>query len=1383
MSFKRNETSETYDNVTLDNMKGGSLESSNIAIVKLQDPTKLEHTYKDYYYQENFANKPINSETVIHDNARKKENPYKDVNFVTESLPQQPNLSQGISESEQATVLSLVNTAPAELQSLVEPKFSPEFSNTRLFTKNASLVTKLTNIGQKTEEDEQEILSSTQASSTLIFDEITKSSNETSIPEEELLLLPNADNEGVVVVRAEQGPIITDGLKFSLEHEVDVLSNELPEVDGMVTTAPVLSETDANARLMEDTIDEAATVVIGEDVISVVPPDAHEDIPSFNEWTQKRLEEAEKKKTHANASVQNSGAPTRGVGGMKVRSKNYASPDCGAKIVAANSEARSVKSVLVSTRDEYMLNTCTSRIWFVVELCEAIQAKKIELANFELFSSSPKDFSVYISDRFPTRDWSLVGQFTAKDVKDTQSFVLQPHLFGKFIKVELHTYYGSEHFCPVSLFRAYGTSEFEVLETETENQISRDMNTNVHDEEDSDEDEVLDVEIGESSRNLFGSARDAVLSIVKKAAQVLGKSNGLIDDNITRIDQSIDSGHFFENSFLDCTTPRYTILCDNCSDQILSKIFHLISCREQQLNQLLKIDLLNRTLRQSGFCKNYGVEIDTIIEKNSEKETRKIEDTVEKYKHTEERFNSTKNFQLFFLTSVFNFEYITALCNVLAIKEGKMILNTSYEIPLNHSIDTNKEDILHKNNEGYNNEVIKSSEPTSSVHTLSPSTDSYKSVPAREFQKSSQKPLSQEADKSIGTSTETSSSSENIGLQSKHTKKLNKDEIRNISSIPILESNKDSIEETAQTEILTTIPVFLNSGQHTVAKTSEDPLITPSTVTESPSQATVLVTTVDNNELSHDDIVSDIESLEFAGIQSKVEKIERVGQEGKQGQAEILDQEIKLSSQDPLTFDTLLSDLKDLEGDTVQIQNGPATSASITQSTMNMMPQKESVFLRLSNRIKALERNMSLSGQYLEELSRRYKKQVEEMQRSLERTVSTMSEETRKREERESKRAEEIVMLRKEIESLSKSVENLLYDRDSWHGKLSMIGQHILLVCSEVFVIFLILLYCQGTKKLEGKEKQQQTQDAVRRKSAETFNSHMKKPKKRRPSEIASHITDTYHQLMINDRSHETKKAKRKKRKKETILNTNNTNVNNDTKINSVIHCKLAQNTIINNVEVTTRSLEVLQASDSQTHTCRRPKSAPENITDWFNVNVHETKCNVPLSSSCDENFTAKSIKDLAISSSGNELLNKSSSSSVNIFPKSDISSEEFDPELMTDVFSSNDRSVISKNTKPNTTPFFMKTALSTRKKRKAHSNYANGEWSQNSGDSNSKVIEIDSTVSKSHGGRISIDDDTTTDVLLMNQSDESRNSSVTSMTKKEDRKSTSFKNMVRKFF
>lgn len=36
---------------------------------------------------------------------------------------------------------------------------------------------------------------------------------------------------------------------------------------------------------------------------------------------------------------------------------------------------------------------------FIIELCEPVQVKQLDIANFELFSSTPRDFIVSISDR------------------------------------------------------------------------------------------------------------------------------------------------------------------------------------------------------------------------------------------------------------------------------------------------------------------------------------------------------------------------------------------------------------------------------------------------------------------------------------------------------------------------------------------------------------------------------------------------------------------------------------------------------------------------------------------------------------------------------------------------------------------------------------------------------------------------------------------------------------------------------------------------------------------------------------------------------------------------------------------------------------------------
>ena len=61
------------------------------------------------------------------------------------------------------------------------------------------------------------------------------------------------------------------------------------------TTAPDLNDSAARARLTGSADDSAAVILDG--LVSAGSSDPHEDIPSFNEWAQKRLEEAEKKKS------------------------------------------------------------------------------------------------------------------------------------------------------------------------------------------------------------------------------------------------------------------------------------------------------------------------------------------------------------------------------------------------------------------------------------------------------------------------------------------------------------------------------------------------------------------------------------------------------------------------------------------------------------------------------------------------------------------------------------------------------------------------------------------------------------------------------------------------------------------------------------------------------------------------------------------------------------------------------------------------------------------------------------------------------------------------------------------------------------------------------
>ena len=171
-------------------------------------------------------------------------------------------------------------------------------------------------------------------------------------------------------------------------------------------------------------------------------------IKPFREWAEKRQQEEKKKvKVVAREAAEGREVEGEGVevkasgtssqpgtaqvqavlksngGGAKL-TKNFATPDCSAKIVAANPESQGASNVISHSKDEYFLNKCTDKSWFVVELCESIKALKVQLANFELYSSSPKEVRVSLGNVWPGRaqDWVEFGTFLYKDERAVQTF-------------------------------------------------------------------------------------------------------------------------------------------------------------------------------------------------------------------------------------------------------------------------------------------------------------------------------------------------------------------------------------------------------------------------------------------------------------------------------------------------------------------------------------------------------------------------------------------------------------------------------------------------------------------------------------------------------------------------------------------------------------------------------------------------------------------------------------------------------------------------------------------------------------------------------------------------------------------------------------------------
>ncbi|KAL1279667.1 hypothetical protein QQF64_014267 [Cirrhinus molitorella] len=158
-----------------------------------------------------------------------------------------------------------------------------------------------------------------------------------------------------------------------------------------------------------------------------------EEIPTFEEWTKIMMEA---QITHSRRAL------SRRRKKLQQPFTNYASVECGAKNPVLQPRGQVSVSVFQSTsafsdgeHGHVHLNPCNNKIWFIIELCQPIQVKQLDIANFEIFSSNPKDFLVSISDRYPNKKWLKLGTFHARDERTVQSFPLDEHLFAKYIKM------------------------------------------------------------------------------------------------------------------------------------------------------------------------------------------------------------------------------------------------------------------------------------------------------------------------------------------------------------------------------------------------------------------------------------------------------------------------------------------------------------------------------------------------------------------------------------------------------------------------------------------------------------------------------------------------------------------------------------------------------------------------------------------------------------------------------------------------------------------------------------------------------------------------------------------------------------------------------------
>lgn len=141
---------------------------------------------------------------------------------------------------------------------------------------------------------------------------------------------------------------------------------------------------------------------------------------------------------------------------------DYASASKGAKVLAFNKEAKGASNILGKDMDKYLINPCSAEEKFVIiELSEETLVYTVEIANFEHHSSNVKDFQAQGSLVYPTKTWVNLGQFTAKNVKQSQRFRLSEPKWVRYLKLDLLSHYGSEFYCTLSNVRVYGVDAVE----------------------------------------------------------------------------------------------------------------------------------------------------------------------------------------------------------------------------------------------------------------------------------------------------------------------------------------------------------------------------------------------------------------------------------------------------------------------------------------------------------------------------------------------------------------------------------------------------------------------------------------------------------------------------------------------------------------------------------------------------------------------------------------------------------------------------------------------------------------------------------------------------------------------------------------------------------
>ncbi|XP_040216052.1 SUN domain-containing ossification factor isoform X2 [Rana temporaria] len=841
---------------------------------------------------------------------------------------------------------------------------------------------------------------------------------------------PDCDIGGAVEVEPQSEPsFINPSASFVTEHveNVSVSHNKRKATSSDIEAEVPAPEPEAekpkvhlnaSEELEKELTDD--TKVAGGD--PVVPGNTKDpvDIPTFDEW-KKQVMEVEKEKSQSSHASVNGGQHT-----VKVQKNrnNYASVECGAKILSANPEAKSTSAILIENMDLYMLNPCSTKIWFVIELCEPIQVKQLDIANYELFSSTPRDFLVSISDRYPTNKWVKLGTFHARDERTVQSFPLDEQMYAKYVKVELISHFGSEHFCPLSLIRVFGTSMVEEYEEIVDPQYHSER-PEIYDE---DEDYPIDYTSRDdkASKNLLGSATNAILSMVNNlAANMLGANT----------EEAISEGKVLNRS-----TPK------NVTAEIV----------EENTQTAEQATSTSATMEETEGIAPPTISIsepeipkeNPIVQLVQEEEEEQPSQSTVTLLGTDDQEEEEKESWFEFETQIYCGELATICCissfseyiykwcsAIVAIHRQR---SKTYEYKRREENDSQSTQQTLADPAA----TLVSTEPSEAETVEKATTDFILVTPGDVLQTDDlnsdtlEPSHTQSISQSVAGQVTTDKLSSAASL-SEATKTIHSPNISDLSPESVPEQTQEvKISETliyAEKPTVNLEPSTLPDGNDRSVKETADysDIIKP---TESLSVQETILT-----------VESDLEIKEMPkpSVSQPVENPPTVDKK----EDEQVTEDVSING----NLHRITTDFY------AELQN--ATDLGFTNGNqVHGSNQKESVFMRLNNRIKALEVNMSLSGRYLEELSQRYRKQMEEMQRAFNKTILKLQNNSRIAEEQDQRQTESIQLLQAQLLNMTLLVSNLSVSVSDL--KQEVFDRQTYLIISLVLCVVLVALLC-----------------------------------------------------------------------------------------------------------------------------------------------------------------------------------------------------------------------------------------------------------------------------------------------------------------------------------